>query len=118
MKGILIKWGTPIVGRERPAIEEFASFMQWASNLKKEGKISRFEVFMPMFGQYEKMAGFSVIEGPSPQVNAITESEDFRKRIDRVISVAQSVSVDLLDTGDDVANRMKLYGSAIQQLKL
>jgi len=118
MKGILIAWGTPVVGRERPALEEFASYMQWVNTLKTQNKISRFEIYAPLFGQFEKSSGFSIIEGTVPQIDEVLASDDFRARIDRVVSVVQGVRVESLDVGDDVGKRMKLYGAALQQLKL
>lgn len=118
MKGILIMWGTPVASRERLAIEEFGSYAQWVTSLKAQGKIARFELYMPQFGTYERFAGFSVVEGTETQIDTILESEEFRTRVQRVLTVAHGVRVESLDVGDDVAKRMKLYGSSIQQLKL
>lgn len=118
MKGILIMWGTPVAGRERLAIEEFASYTQWVTSLKTQGKIARFELYMPQFGTYERFAGFSVVEGTENQIDAILTSDDFRTRVQRVITVTHGVKVESLDVAEDVAKRMKLYGSTIQQLKL
>jgi hypothetical protein len=118
MKGIMVTWGTPFAGRERLALEEFASYTQWVTTLKTQGKISRYEHYMPLYGKFESFAGFSIIEGSEQQIDAISDSEDFRTRVQRVITVAHGVRVMELDVGDDVGKRMKQYGSAIQQLKL
>lgn len=118
MKGISIVWGTPVVGRERLALEEFTSYVQWATKLKTEGKLARFELYAPQFGRYETYAGFSIIEGSKAQIDAILDSDDFRARVQRVFTVAHGVRVDAIDTADDVLMRMKNYGAAIQQLKL
>lgn len=118
MKGIYISWGTPIAGRERLALEEFASYTQWVATLKNQGQIARFEHYMPTYGKFQKVAGFSIVEGSEQQINAIADSDDFRTRVQRVVTVANNVTVEKLDVGDDVGKRMKQYGSALQQLKL
>jgi len=118
MKGFLLTWGTPIAGRERLALEEFASYTQWVANLKAQGKIARFEHYMPLYGKFQSFAGFSIVEGSPQQIDAIVDSDDFRMRVERVLTIANSVRLEELDVGDEVGKRMKQYGSAIQQLKL
>ncbi|HTR53569.1 MAG TPA: hypothetical protein VMJ10_22905 [Kofleriaceae bacterium] len=88
------------------------------TTLKTQGKIARFEHYMPLYGKFESFAGFSIFEGTEQQIDAIADSEDFRMRVQRVLTVAHSVRLQELDVGDDVGKRMKQYGSTIQQLKL
>lgn len=118
MRGLLTTWGTPIAGRERLALEEFAGFVQWATSLKAQGKIARFEVYAPLFGEFESFSGFSILEGSPAQIEEIAEGDDFRGRVQRVMSVAHAVRTQLITSGADMLAMMKLYGESIQQLKL
>ena len=115
---IYMAWGLPVPGRERPALEEFSSYVQWVTKLKADGKIARFEVYMPVYGLPQALTGFTVIEGSDQQIEAIVKSQEWRVRVDRVLMIAQNVRVDLCEVGEAVANRMKVYGSTFQQLKL
>jgi len=100
------------------ALEEFASYMAWANQLKTEGKIERFEVFGPRDGTHQLFTGFTILEGSDKQIDAISDSDDFRLRIDRVMTVTQNLRVDRCDVGAVYGNRMKAYAGALQQLKL
>lgn len=115
---ILIQWGTPVVGRERIALEEFGSYMQWVNRLKVEGKIERFEVYAPKYGNHQLFTGMTIVEGDDRQIEDLLESQDFRLRIDRVLTVTQNLRVERCEVGTVVGDRMKLYGQALQQLKL
>jgi hypothetical protein len=115
---IFLSWGLPVPGRERAALEEFSSFVQWATKLQAEGKIERFEVYAPIHGVLQAFAGFTVVEGSEQQIQSIESSQEWKVRVDRVIMVAQGVRIDICDVGEGVAGRMKLYGSTFQQIKL
>ena len=118
MRALLITWGVPIAGRERLALEEFSSYMQWATSLQAQKKIARFEVFAPLFGSFESFSGCSILEGSAADIDAIADSDEFRGRMQRVMSVAHGVRTQLLAGGGDMLALMKLYGAQIQQLKI
>lgn len=115
---ILIRWGTPLAGRERLAVEEFGSYLNWVSQLKKEGKIERFEVYGPRTGNLETFTGFTVVEGKKEPIGELIESEEFRVRVNRLMLLAHGAHVDMCDVAEGMANRMKLYATAVAQLKL
>jgi hypothetical protein len=117
-RAILIRWGMPLAGRERLAVEEFGSYLNWASQLRKEGKIDRFEVYGPRTGGLEKFAGFTVVEGKEPAIGELIESEEFRVRINRLMLLVHGAHVDVCDVGDGMAARTRLYATAVSQLKL
>ena len=115
---IFMSWGVPVPGRERAALEEFFSVLEWVKKLKADGKIERFEVYAPTHGALQTFAGFTVIEGSAQQIQAIETSQEWLVRVDRVITAVQAVRIDVCDVGEGVANRMKVYGSTLQQMKL
>lgn len=115
---VVVHWGTPIPTRERMALEEFSSYMSWANKLKKDGKIERFEVYQLTAGTFQKRSGFTIMEGNEQQIRTLTESDEFRARIDRVMNVTQNAQLERCDVGANVGQRMQLYGSVLQQLGL
>ena len=118
MKGIMISWGTPVAGRERLALEEFASFMQWATALKAQNKIARFDVYVPEFGEYESFSGFAILEGTAKQIDELGRSDEFNVRTQRTMTCVHGLRINSLKGGDEVANHMKAYANALLQLKL
>jgi len=117
-KAILIKWGIPFPGRERMALEEFSSYLQWANQLKAAGTIERFELYGPLSGTQQLFSGLTVIEGDDAKIDEIADSEDFRMRTNRVMSVVHNFTVERCEVGVAVGERMKRYGLALKQLGL
>lgn len=116
--GILIQWGTPVPGRERMALEEFNSYMQWTDKLKKDGKIERREVYQLENTNFQKMAGFTVVEGSEQQIRAIMDSDEFRSRIQRVMNTSQNLRLEQCLVGSEAGKRIQGYAAALQQLRL
>lgn len=117
-RALVIRWGMPLAGRERMAIEEFSSYVQWASQLRKEGKIDRFEVYGPRTGHVSDFSGFTVLEGKDTAITELGDSEEFRIRVNRLLLLVNGADVDLCDVGDGMATRLKLYATAVSQLKM
>lgn len=118
MKGIMISWGAPIAGRERLALEEFASFMHWVTALKAQGKITDFEVYNLEWGDFETWSGFAILEGTAAQIDEVGHSDDFTARTQRTLSVIRALRIEPISVGEDVTKRMKAYGNGLLQLKL
>jgi hypothetical protein len=117
-RAIVIRWGMPLAGRERMAIEEFAYYMQWANQLKKEGTIDRFEVYGPRTGNLGAFTGFTVVEGKDRAIEELADSDEFRTRVNRLLLLVKDARVDVCDVAEGMATRMKLYAGAVSQLKL
>jgi hypothetical protein len=117
-KAIYIQWGSPFPGRERMALEEFSSYMNWANELKAKGEIERFEVYSPNGGTQQRFTGFTVVEGSESQIDKILKSDDFRMRQNRVMSVCNNLTVHGCDAGTNVGKRLQLYGKSIEKLGL
>jgi hypothetical protein len=117
-RAIFIRWGMPLAGRERLAVEEFGSYLNWVTQLKKEGKIERFEVYGPTTGNLEAFTGFTIVEGKEDPIAELVASEEFRIRVNRLMLLAHGAHVDVCDVGEGVGARMKLYATAVTQLKL
>lgn len=115
---ILIQWAVPIPGRERMALEEFNSYMQWANQLKRDGKIERFEVYQLDAGNFHKVSGFTLLEGSNQQITTLMQSDEYRARIERVMNMTQNLRVEPCVVGSEAGQRMQRYAAVLQQLHL
>lgn len=115
---VLIQWALPIPGRERMALEEFNSYLQWANKLKKDGKIERFEVYQLDAGSFQHLAGFTIMEGNDQQITNLAQSDEFRSRIERVMNMTQNVRLERCVVGSEAGQRMQRYAAVLQQLRL
>jgi hypothetical protein len=117
-KAIYIHWGIPFPGRERMALEEFSSYMQWANELKSTNKIERFEVYGPLTGTQQTLSGFTMLEGSDDQIDEIANSEDFRQRTIRVMTVCNHFGMEHCEVGVKLGERMQRYNKALAQMGL
>ena len=115
---LIVEWGTPTVGRENRALEEFFSHVQWWSELKAKGTIAEFRLYGTNTGDLGESAGFVILEGTQKQIEAFAGSDDFRKSLSKVSLITQHVRVRTLDTGEAMTKRMQIYGSALKELKI
>jgi hypothetical protein len=113
---MMIEWGTPMAGREKKAIEEFAAHMQWWNELKGSGRVAEFRVYGPLTGNIEERAGFVILEGTSQQINELRASDDFRTRYDRVVLVGNNIQTTLCETGDAMMTRIQRYGKSVKDV--
>jgi hypothetical protein len=118
ISAILIQWGLPIPGRERLALEEFSSFMQWTTKLATERKIERVGVYGVRAGTQQLLSGFAIIEGDDAQIATVLASDEFRARSQRTMTVVQNLRIEPCEAGAAMATRMANYATALQQLKL
>ena len=62
--------------------------------------------------------GFTILEGEDRQIDEIMDDEDFRLRVDRVMTVTQNFRVEKCDMGAAMGARMQLYAKSLKQLAL
>jgi hypothetical protein len=113
---MMVEWGMPIEGRETKALEEFMTSVAWWGELKQKGRIAEFRTYGDVTGNYGKRAGLAIIEGTEQQINELRRSEDFRVRMDHVVSIGHNIRVTLLETGDAMTSRMQRYGTVIKKI--
>jgi hypothetical protein len=113
---MMIRWGTPIAGRELKAVEVFMSHMQWWNELKSSGKIEEFKTFGTLTGNFGTNSGFVLIEGSQRQIGELMASEDYRVRLNTVIACVDQLECVMLESGDAMKSRMERYGKAVKQI--
>ncbi len=112
--GMMIEFGMPIEGREMKALEEFMTSMAYWAGLKQGGKISEFRSYGTMTGGFNDRSAFVILEGTDQQIHDLRMSEEFRTRINRILTIGHNVHVTLLEFGDAMATRMQRYGATLK----
>lgn len=113
---IMFEWGMPIEGRESKALEEFMASMAWFSELKEGSKIESFASYGTLTGDMADRSGFVIIEGTKQQMDELRHAEEYRIRINRMVSIAHNVRIQLLETGDEMPKRMMRYGKVAKEM--
>ena len=111
---MIIEWGMPIEGREMKALEEFIVSMAYWGGLKASGKIADFRTYGTMTGDFARRSGMVILEGTEAQLSELRASEEFRTRLNHVITIGHNVAMTLLEMGDAMASRMQRYGSVVK----
>ena len=112
---LFLSWGQVVRGREERAIEVFNESMGLYGRMQQEGRIESFDVALldPHGGEPD---GYIALYGSAEQMNAVRDSEDFRKlQIDVTMIVDDLRIVDGL-CGDGVAREMALYTEAVAKV--
>src|SRR3954467_8586232 len=111
---LFISWGEVARGREMAALENFNETIGLYGQMQQDGRIESFDVVLlnPSLDTH----GYMQIHGSSEQLNALKDSEDFRRNL-----YAGSLIVDELKLADGYANEgiaaeMELYQEAISKV--
>jgi hypothetical protein len=112
----MIEWGMPIEGREFKALEVFNASMQWWEDQKSSGNIAAYQAYGTLTGNYGARSGFFIVEGSLDQIDKLRHSEDYRKLLNRVVTIVHNVRTDLLETGKEMQTRMERYGKDVKDV--
>lgn len=113
---IMIEWGMPIEGRESKALEEFMSTMGWFTQLQEGSKIERFATYGTLTGNMADRTGLAIVEGSKKQIDALRHDEEYRVRLNRLITIGHNIQIQLLETGDQMPTRMMRYGKVVKEI--
>jgi hypothetical protein len=115
-KAIVLEWGMPIEGRELKALETFASNVAYWTELQSSGKIERFNSYGGLTGNMTERAGFVILEGTNEQIDNLGIDETWRSNLTGILTIGQNVQVNILETGDEMQNRMQRYAKSVKLL--
>jgi hypothetical protein len=83
---VVFRWGAPVPGREGLALQVFESFLQWADDLAKTGRIHGHEEWMSVTG---RPGGLMVVTGPLDDLLALQGEDDtLRLRQEAALAVS------------------------------
>ena len=94
---LFIGWGTPVRGREERGLEVFNESVGLYGRMQQEGRIEKFDVIL--LGSTLGLNGYIELHGSAEQLNAVRESEDFRRSL-----ADASLIVDDIHVVDGFAN--------------
>jgi hypothetical protein len=114
--GVLLRFGKPIVGRERQSLALFAETISYLTELRDKGTITWFEPFMLEAADYEEEVGFVLIKGPAEKILALREDERWLNLISKALVLAQHVKVTTVRVGEAVTEQMDRVGKVYAEL--
>lgn len=112
---LIISWGRVVPGREKKALEVFASTQEYWEGNEKRGEIVSHR---PFFGPLRGATGMFLIEGETERLQALMRTDEFRKEIQCGTAVVEDLHVDLVEGGSEAAVQrlMAVYAEANAEL--
>jgi len=111
---LFISWGEPIAGREEHSLEVFNDAVGLYGRLQQEGKIESFDVVL-LNGRSE-IDGYMELHGTHEQLDAVSESDDFRRMLIDAALVVQNLRLGEGVTNEGIGPEMARYQEAIQKV--
>lgn len=105
-------WNRSIPGREQESAAHFEEFSGYLAGLQEAGTIDSFDVVLlnPHGGD---MNGFFLIRGEAKNLSAVMSSDEWVTHLTRAALHLEGAGAIRGTTGDEVGNRMQLWGSLI-----
>lgn len=119
MKGenaIMVRWGLPPAGREHRALEVLRGLTEWLAKVEREGRIASFHRLAYETGPLHERAGFVLVSGTRDQIVRFMFSDDYKEELKRVALVTTNLSVDVLEAGGAVKERLEGWDAAVQEM--
>lgn len=112
---LVISWGRPIPGREREAMESFATAQQHWEDLEKSNEIISHR---PYFGGLRGATGFAILEGEIERLQGVQRSDRFRKVLAHANMCVEDMHVDLVYGGSEAAvqAQMQLFADTLTDM--
>jgi hypothetical protein len=105
---LFIRWGMPIPGREKQALEVFIESMQHWRHLEQEGRIERFDVaVLAEIGG--DLGGFIMARGTTEQIESVRRSGDYQRLINCVQLIADGLRITNAFVDEGLAQLINRY---------
>jgi hypothetical protein len=109
---VLFGWKRSIPAREKVSAQHFAEFVQYLGGLQHNGAIQTFEtVFLDVHGG--DLNGFFLIKADTAKLDALVSTTEWITHITRASLHLDGAGVIRGVTGNEVMERMALWGSVI-----
>ncbi len=112
---VLIRWGTPVRGREAKALEVFGEAMAYYGKLQQDGAIENFE---PVILQQNatSLSGFVLLRGTRDGLNSVVASDDFQAMTARASLIVDDIGVVNAFIGAELMTGMARLQAAIASI--
>ena len=111
---LFIGWGTPVRGREERGLEVFNESVGLYGRMQQEGRIEKFDVIL--LGSTLGLNGYIELHGSAEQLNAVRESEDFRRSLADASLIVDDIHVVDGFANEGVAREMAIYQESIARV--
>lgn len=111
---LFISWGRPVAGREERGLEVFNEAIGLNGRMQQDGRIESFNVVL--LGPNSKLNGYMELHGSAEQLDAVAESEDFRRILVDAGLTTHDLSVVRGSTGEGVAHDVGMYQEAVARV--
>jgi hypothetical protein len=111
---LFVGWGASVHGREERGLEVFNEAMGLYGRLQQEGRIEKFDVVLldPSPG----LGGYIELHGSAEQLNAVRQSEDFRRTLVDASLIVDDFRLVEGFTNEGIAGEMALYQDSITRV--
>jgi hypothetical protein len=111
---LFIGWGASVRGREERGLEVFNDAMGLYGRLQQEGRIEKFDVVL--LGPSPGLSGYTELHGSAEQLNAVRESEEFRRMLLEAGMIVDDIRLVEGFTNEGIAREMALYQESIARV--
>jgi hypothetical protein len=111
---LFISWAAVVPGREEHSLEVFNDTVGLYGRLQQEGRIESFDVVL-LNGSHD-VDGYMQLHGTHEQLDAVKESEEFRRALTDAALVVEHLRVAEGVTNEGVARDMAMYQEAISKV--
>ncbi len=108
---LFIGWGTPVRGREERGLEVFNEAIGLYGRMQDEGRIEKFDVVL--LDANAGLNGYVELSGSAQQLNAVRDSEDFRRMLADASLVVDDLRLLNGFVNEAIARQMALYQESI-----
>lgn len=111
---LFIGWGTPVRGREDRGLEVFNETIGLCGRMQQEGRIEKFDIVL--LNPNAELGGYIELHGSAAQLDALRESEDFRRnQFDANLVVDGLRQIEGI-TNEAIAESMAIYRESLAQV--
>jgi hypothetical protein len=111
---LFISWGSVVPGREEHSLEVFNETVGLYGRLQQEGRIESFDVVL-LNGRHD-IDGYMQLHGTHEQLDAVAESEEFRRALTDAALVVENLRIAEGATNEGVARDLAMYQEAISKV--
>ena len=111
---LFITWGRNVVGREERGLEVFNEAVGLYGKMQQDGRIESFDV--KLLGATGDIAGCMEMYGSAEQLDAVSESTDFRSMLIDASLIVEDLRVVRGLCNEGVAEAMTMYQEALSRV--
>jgi hypothetical protein len=114
--GIIIQWGGIVPGRETMSTNVFMQALRYAEELKNNGKIMDYHVYLASQGNFSFLSGTMILDGSEEQIRHVFADERYNEIVLKSQQVASNFFQCHAVTGPNMMKRMEQLANVRREL--